>query len=97
MASPQRTLITPETVQEGLKITGKAFEVASNFFDIFRKQQTCLIEWTSPNYMKVTVAWGFFELQKGEHRIFEIKGKPAFVKAVSRTLQSNGPTKVLTH
>ena len=91
----KQTILTKENATEVLKLMGKSMDAASSFFDVFRKEQSIRIEWTSPDYFKAKFVWGLIEIEKGEHRIFELKGKPAFVKEVRRVLESRGPVKVL--
>lgn len=79
------------------KITPKALEAANiaipvlaKVVDIFKKDETITVEWTAPNFQRVTVCWGLITFERGERRTFVIQGKPGFCAAIIANLQENG-------
>jgi hypothetical protein len=82
-------IITKEIVRDA------AIPIIIKFLDIFRKDEEILIEWTSPDAVRITILWGAIKLEKGERKIFTVKGKPGFVQTVLRDLQKKGAYKIL--
>lgn len=83
--------ITPEK----FKKTGISVPLLYRFRDLLSSnEQTVRIEWVSPDYVlkKVTILWGLLEFQteKGEKKIFVIRGKPGFCAAVIKKLEHDG-------
>lgn len=77
-------LINPQTAQH----------IAVPFFercrDIFRDRERIKIEWTAPDYKRISILGGLFEFESGERKTFIIEGPPGFCRAALRELRSAG-------
>ena len=58
--------------------------------DAFKAEEEILIEWTSPNYVKVEIFFGFVRYERGERCTFRIRGKPGFAAEAIKHLSSQG-------
>uniref|UniRef100_A0A831XFF7 Uncharacterized protein n=1 Tax=Geobacter metallireducens TaxID=28232 RepID=A0A831XFF7_GEOME len=85
------TLLTPATIPAALEGLGLFTKIA----DAFRPEEQLKIEWTSPDYEKISILWGLFKRERGQRMTFEIKGKPGFCAAVVRELSSTGNIQII--
>jgi hypothetical protein len=76
-------LITPATVKASLPWEAR-------LTDFFRPQEEFSIEWTSPEDKGVSMLWGLYDFENGEHQSFIVRGKPGFCAAVIAELSSKG-------
>lgn len=75
-------LLTPQTMTIALGLIDK-------FMDNFRADEQIILEYTSPDYERVTILWGLFEWEQGCRKTITIQGPKGFCNAVLKELESN--------
>lgn len=79
-----------EITAQAVRAAGIAVPVLTQVKDLFRPDETIQVEWTAPDYTRVTICWGLYTYERGQKQTFIIKGKPGFCAAVLADLRQNG-------
>lgn len=80
------TQMTPANLPQIVENLG----ILARIKDFFQPEEHLKIEWTSPDYRRLSLLYGLIEYERGERRTFSVQGKPGFCAAVVRDLSTDG-------
>ena len=78
----QSCIINPQTCAQ---ITVPFF---IRLIDRFRDYERIKIEWTSSDFKRISILWGFYKFESGERKTFIIEGPPGFCSAALREIRN---------
>lgn len=78
-------LLTPQILPMAIGLFDK-------LLDKVRADEKIYLEYTSPDYERITILWGLFEWESGCRKTFVIEGPKGFCNAVLKELERNNGT-----